>query len=245
MKNLSSIKKYFIVEGNIGAGKSTFMRMLHNNLQMPVMYEPVHRWQSIGGSHNVLEKFYQDSQRWAYTFQSYAFLTRIIEQEHHARTHKKGMQILERSVFSDRYCFAQNCYEQGIMSELEWQMYTDWFSWLVEEHVPRPNGFIYLSCPVSKCYDRLKKRNRFEEVAVTTEYLQRLHDKHEAWLVQKKEIAASLAGVPVLVLDCSVEFETIPAIQEQLCAQVSAFMGITPLRTPHTSMQFRTEPTNY
>ena len=200
-------QRSFIIEGNIGAGKSTFLSLLEE-LPLQLVYEPHEQWQSVGQGGNLLEAFYTDTKRWAYTFQSYAFITRIMTQQEHALRNIHEVQVLERSVYSDRYCFAKNCFEMGTMSTLEWQLYTEWFEWLVERYTVRPAGFIYLRTSPKVCYERLAKRARSEEAAVPLSYLQSLHDKHEAWLIKKDGIANYLKTVPVLILDCDSEFAT-------------------------------------
>ncbi len=197
----------FIVEGNIGSGKSTFLRLVGERLPMQVVYEPHTKWQDVGAGENLLERFYNDTPRWAYTFQSYAFITRIMEQQKYSLESPDTPQIVERSVYSDRYCFAKNCFEMGTMSPLEWQLYQDWFAWLVENYAPRPTGFIYLQTDPEVCFSRLKKRARHEEVAVPLSYLESLHKKHEAWLIKKEGVAAHIKDVPVLVLSCNDDFE--------------------------------------
>lgn len=224
MKTDPSAQRYFIIEGNIGAGKSTFLKMLKQYLNVQVVLEPHEQWQDIGDGHNLLDMFYKDPKRWAYSFQSYAFVSRIMNQQAHARTNPYMVQILERSVFSDRYCFALNAHELGYMNALEWKLYQEWFSWLVNNYMRKPDGFIYLRTNPSICYERLKKRSRNEEATVSQEYISRLHDKHEGWLIDKKEIDPSLVNVPVLVLDCDAEFETDRAEQERHVEQVGAFV---------------------
>ena len=78
---VSTNQKVFILEGNIGAGKSTFLSLIKELLPVQIVYEPVEKWQHVGAGENILEKFYTDTHRWAYTFQSYAFITRVIEQK--------------------------------------------------------------------------------------------------------------------------------------------------------------------
>lgn len=197
----------FIVEGNIGSGKSTFLRLLEEQLPVQMVYEPHTKWQNVGNGENLLERFYTDIPRWAYTFQSYAFITRIMEQQKRSLEFPETTQIIERSVYSDRYCFAKNCFEMGAMSALEWQLYQDWFSWLVENYAPRPTGFIYLQTDPDVCFSRLTKRARHEEVGVQLSYLQSLHDKHESWLLKKEDVAAHIKDVPVLILSCNDDFE--------------------------------------
>jgi len=217
---------YFIVDGNIGAGKSTFLRMVEQYLNVHVVYEPHEKWQKVIDGENLLEKFYQDTPRWGYTFQSYAFITRVMEQEDHACKYADiPVHILERSVFSDRYCFAQNCYELGLITALEWKLYKEWFSWLVGRYVRKPNGFIYLRTDPKVCFERLIMRDRQEESAVSLEYLQRLHDKHEKWLVHKEDVDSSIKEVPVLCLNCNKDFEHTKAEQEKHVESIVNFIG--------------------
>ena len=217
-------KAFFVVEGNIGAGKTTFLRILSHHLNAHVIYEPLDKWQKVVGTENLFENFYRDTSRWAYTFQSYAFITRIMEQEVHAQQFQEPIQILERSVFSDRHCFAKNCYESGFLTELEWQLYQDSFSWLVDNYVIRPNGFIYLRADPTICHQRLTKRNRYEESGVSLEYLEQLHQKHEAWLINKIDVAPYVKDIPVLTLDCNQDFENSQQEQKRLMATVSNFI---------------------
>jgi hypothetical protein len=73
----------FCVEGNIGAGKSTYLDMvkmtndvasIHEMIE--VVQEPVDMWQDLSGE-NLLELFYKDPERYAFTFQQYVLITRI------------------------------------------------------------------------------------------------------------------------------------------------------------------------
>ena len=58
------------------------MSHLHSQLyctcRMQVAPEPVDRWQNVG-NHNLLDKFYHDKERYAYTFQNYIFFTRMMQ----------------------------------------------------------------------------------------------------------------------------------------------------------------------
>ena len=229
-----------VVEGNIGAGKSTFLRLIKEYLNLEVIFEPHQRWQSIGGTQNLLELFYTDTPRWAYTFQSYAFITRIMEQEAHILLHPGAIHLSERSVFSDRYCFAKNAYENGFMTSLEWKLYQEWFSWLVDRSLVLPQGFIYLQTDPRVCYERIAKRARHEEATVALAYLNQLHDKHEQWLVHKQGITDSLKEMPVLVLQCNQEFEETTEVMQKYAADIAQFCtqqyGIPSLEVKNLSL---------
>jgi deoxyadenosine/deoxycytidine kinase len=219
-----------IVEGNIGAGKSTFLRLLQENFSAQFIFEPHEEWQNIGG-HNLLDKFYTDKERWAYTFQSYAFITRMRADEQGVKTSSHNTHILERSVFSDRYCFAKNCYEMGVISTLEWKLYQEWFEWLIESRNYRPDGFIYLQTDPEVCFQRMLIRNRSEESTVSIDYLTMIHQKHEDWLIAKTNVPLYLKNVPVLTLECNTDFEHNSNEQEKHFSAIQTFFDIPLLNT--------------
>lgn len=213
----------FMLEGNIGSGKSTFLSLVEKNLGIKVVYEPTDQWQKVGSAGNLLELFYRDMPRWAYTFQSYAFLSRV---QGLTAFQDEPFALAERSIFCDRFCFAKNCFERGVMTEIEWQLYQEWFAWLAAQCMPRPHGFIYLRVSPEVCYERLKKRSRSEEEAVSLSYLKEIHKQHEDWLIEKKETLSFLGDVPTLVIDGTFEFEGDKLRQMQLMDQIDAFIKL-------------------
>lgn len=224
-KEHNELPPILMVEGNIGAGKSTFLKILQKNLNINAIFEPTNKWQSESSENNILHLFYNDTPRWAYTFQSYAFISRVETLLNHLRNQKSSMpQILERSIYCDRFCFAKNCFESGMMSKLEWQIYQEWFSWLSKHHTPMPTGFIYMKTDPETCYKRICKRNRSEETGVSLDYLRSIHRRHEDWLVLQKEVSEHLALVPTLIIDCNKEFETNSAEQNKHINAVKKFI---------------------
>lgn len=175
------------VEGNISAGKSTFLSLVTEGNEelkrsLQIVPEPVKKWQSVGGRFNILESFYKDPERFAYTFQNYVFVTRLM-QEQESRNGVQPYRLLERSVFSDRMVFVRAVHDAHQLSDLELALYESWFEPLVH-NMPSlvPHGFVYLRATPDTCMRRMSKRNRGEEGGVKLEYLQSLHEKHEDWL---------------------------------------------------------------
>lgn len=227
----SSQVRWLIVEGNVGAGKSTFLKIMQRYLEVGMVFEPHEQWQRVADAGNLLDYFYQDPSRWAYTFQSYAFVTRMMAQQRYAQRVNTGICILERSVFSDRYCFAKNAYEQGNMTGLEWHLYKEWFSWFVHNFLSKPSGFIYLRVDPKVCFERMHERNRHEESTVPLDYLEKLHEKHESWLVQRQGVDALVADVPVLVLDCNEDFEHDESVQRAHIEKIGNFFNDISLKS--------------
>ncbi len=221
----ASLSPIIMVEGNIGAGKSIFLKMLKKHLDVSIIFEPADKWQNINDNDNLLDLFYKDTKRWAYTFQSYAFISRVQTiMEYQEKNKIEKPQFLERSIYCDRYCFAKNCFESGLMTELEWAIYKEWFEWLSEKYTPKPNGFIYLKTNPKTCFERISKRNRFEEKNVPIEYLQSIHNRHEDWLIKRKGISDSIESLPILVLECDKEFELDINVQKEHVLKIRKFI---------------------
>ena len=61
-------KKIYALEGNIGAGKTTILKLLGKHFKdVELVEEPVKEWQNLGGM-NLLDSFYSDPQRWGFLF---------------------------------------------------------------------------------------------------------------------------------------------------------------------------------
>lgn len=223
MTNETSSKKLFcMVEGNIGTGKSTFIRIITSLLEAAHgSYEPLEEWQNVGGE-NLLNYFYQEPMRWAYSFQTYTLLTRARLAEA-VKKRPEPLQFLERSIYSDRYCFAQACFELGFFQHMEWQLYQEWFSW-IQEHMQLPSAFIYLRTDPAVSYARLVKRSRSEEAGVSLDYITFIYQKHENWLIKKEGILPVLKQVPVLVLACDEDFEHNKDVQEAHIKSIIDFL---------------------
>lgn len=217
------------LEGNIGAGKSSFLQILADHLNCKVIFEPHHRWQASDDNENILDLFYKNPTRWAYTFETYTLLTRLCDHEIHVGKHSEKFVISERSPYSGRYCFAANAHEQGHITDLEWALYQSLCDHLFAEHVAKPTGFIYLRTSPEVCFERLNIRNRKEESTVPLSYLEELHAKHESWLLDKTDI-------PTLILDGNLPYLHDSNAREPLLKAVSDFFGIGRLNETQTAV---------
>lgn len=225
-----SIKPMIFVEGNIGVGKSTFLHFLHEKLGEHVLYEPNRMWQDIEG-HDLLDEFFKDPKRWAYTCQTYILQTRIDQIIAADPTICQQACLVERSPYSGRYFFAEIAKEIGTMNGLEWCLYKTIWKREIERISYLPGGFIYLRTPAEVCYERIMKRGRKEEAPVTIDYLKRIEEKHENWFVKKEGVDEDLAYTPVLILDFTENFYQDQVLQNKYLQEVRDFitkvMGFT------------------
>jgi len=213
----------YIVEGNIGAGKSTFITLLHSYLpHITYSLEPVDTWARQNYGKSLLEQFYTDPQRWAYTIETLAMLCRSRDYLK-AHTHS-SFHVMERSLYSGHYCFAMNGKAEGYFSSLEWEIYQQWVDFIFATKSSVPTGFIYLQASPSVCSSRIAKRSRNGEAGIPLDYLEKIHHWHEQFLIHKTGISPEISCVPVLVLDVNEDFVNNPARMAQLAQKVATFM---------------------
>lgn len=216
----------YILEGTIGAGKSTFLRLLEQHLpHVSVALEPM-QWQNQIYGQSLLANFYQEPKRWAYTLETLTMVCRI--QDHlKEQNNPNPNRVLERSIYSGCYCFGRNSYENDYMNATEWHMYQDWFTFLTKEKCKPPLGFIYLKVDPEIAFERIKKRNRLAEKKLTLAYLKQIDRRHQEFLIHKAAVLPEIETTPVLVLDCNEEFETnVPQLRKHL-KEVEEFLAIT------------------
>ena len=85
-----------------------------------------------------------------------SFISRVNKVEENLK--KDCLNIIERSIYTDKNCFAKNCLESGKMTELEWNVYEKWHDWLSQKFNVKPDIYIYLQTTPEVCNKRIIKR---------------------------------------------------------------------------------------
>jgi deoxycitidine kinase len=217
---MNIVKQIISIEGNIGAGKSTFVDIINKNInKSEIVCEPVEIWKNLKDSDgsNILQKYYKDIPRWAYSFQNLACITRMMKIEDTIRQSDAEFIFLDRSLGTDKNVFEKMLYDSKKITEIEHGMYNLWCDFYHKYVRPEfENIVIYLRCSPDTALFRIKKRGRIEEQDITQDYLTDLHKYHEAWLMDTSE----LNRLNVIVVDCDKDFETDIQYQNQVVQQV-------------------------
>ena len=168
-------KKIYALEGNIGSGKTTIMKIISNHFKdVEFIEEPVKQWQNLGGM-NLLDSFYSDPKRWGFSFEFFSMLTKI-ESLLKAAESDKPIIIIERSIFSNRV-FMDLSKELGKLDTMEYCMLTNVYNFYLAHVYPQISGIIYLDTPVEECINRITRRNRGEECTIEKSYLDAIKNK--------------------------------------------------------------------
>ena len=168
-------KKIYALEGNIGAGKSTIMKIISKHFHdVEFVEEPVKQWQNLGGL-NLLDAFYSDPQRWTFSFEFYSMLTKI-QALLNASDSDKPIIIIERSILSNKI-FMDLSNDLGKLDKMEYVMLINTYKFYLNNVYPQLAGIIYLDTPVEECIRRITERNRGEECTIEKSYLIKLKEK--------------------------------------------------------------------
>lgn len=189
MPSLKSLPRIYSVEGNIGSGKSTFVDNLkdwYSNFagltKVVFLKEPVETWTSIKDKNgeNIIEKFYKDSNKYAFSFQMMAYISRLALLKETVENNPDSIIITERSLYTDREVFAKMLYDDGKIDDINYNIYLKWFDNFYKDYPL--SGIIYLNTDYSVCFERIKKRARSGEEKISEDYLACCSAYHNKWI---------------------------------------------------------------
>jgi len=180
------------IEGNIGAGKSTFLSTLQSKLKdrddICFLQEPVEEWKLITdeSNMNILERFYLNKQKYSFAFQMMAYITRLSNLKKACKNTKYKYIFTDRSLLTDKNVFTQMLYDDKEMNEIEYNIYNRWF----HEFLSFSNTFhfIYLKTSPEKAFERINIRSRKGEANIPLDYLEKCNQYHEKWLTSLKNV---------------------------------------------------------
>jgi len=171
------------IEGNIGAGKSTFVEFLKEECKniglsnIIFLQEPVDEWTKIKVNNvTILEKFYQEPEKYAFSFQMMAYISRLAILQKAIKENPDAIIISERCLLTDKYVFAKMLHDSNKIDPYSYQIYNLWFNEFFDK-LPK-HKHIYLKSSPDLIKYRINKRNRTGENNIDIEYLTKCNDYH-------------------------------------------------------------------
>ncbi len=148
-----------VIDGLIGAGKSTQVDILSKTLGISTVREPIDEW--------PLDLFYSNPDRWGFLMQV-AVLNSFVKL-------RNTDGIFERSPESTRRVFWQNLVDSGAVNDTEDGVFQSLFrnvSW-------SPDITILIDKSPELCFEHIHKRTQDGDSKITLEYLKKLHSYYE------------------------------------------------------------------
>ncbi len=165
MSPVDSPWRYIVVEGVIGAGKTSLCRLLSESLGARLTLEVVEE-------NPFLPKFYQDRAAYAFVTQNFFLLSRYQQQMNLVQ-----MDLFDNSLVAD-YLFAKDRIFANInLSDDELRLYERLAS-ILEERVRRPDLVVYLQASTEVLMTRIRWRGRSYERDMDVDYIQTLNEAY-------------------------------------------------------------------
>jgi len=188
------------IEGNIGSGKSTLLETLKKrwaDKKIVFVKEPVDEWEKIKDKNGttILEKFYVDQEKYSFSFQMMAYISRLKLLKEAIENNPSSIIITERSLYTDKMVFAKMLYDTNKIEDINYLIYLKWFDTFSESFPLKK--IIYIKTDPEICFNRIEKRSRQGESIIPIEYLQSLDKYHDEMMDELK--------INTLVLDGNID----------------------------------------
>lgn len=157
--------RYIVVEGPIGVGKTSFVNRLAKHLEYDTLLEQP-------DDNPFLKRFYHEGA-------SAAFPTQLFFLFQRAQQLAKLRQddLFRPQLISDFMLEKDRLFAQVTLDHDELALYHQVFD-KVQPDAPSPDLVVYLQAPVDVLMQRIRRRGRSEERAITPSYLTRLSDAY-------------------------------------------------------------------
>jgi len=175
--------KFVVIEGNIGAGKTTLATMLAKEYNARLVLENFKE-------NPFLPKFYKDPEKHAFPLELF-----FMAERYHQLKKQKEQDLFQPISIADYFFIKSKLFAQNNLQKDEQQLFNSLFN-IMFSSLPKPDLLVYLYADVSRLQMNIKKRGRIFEQKITNEYLQNIQDRYLDYLRKQTYF-------PVLLLDIS------------------------------------------
>jgi deoxyguanosine kinase len=193
--------RYIVVEGVIGAGKTSLTRLLGERLQARLVLEEVEE-------NPFLKDFYQDRERFAFQTQMHFLFSRYQQQ----RTLRQ-MELFTERLVADYLFQKDRIFASLNLSERELALYERLVGWL-ELDVMKPDIVVYLQASPDTLMSRIARRSRPFEKDMERDYIRQLNEAYNHYFFHYVE-------APLLVVNTNgIDFVNNPDDFEDLLNRI-------------------------
>lgn len=164
--------QYIVIEGCIGAGKTTLTEMLAEDLNAEIVLERF-------ADNSFLPKFYKDPLHYAFPVEM-TFLTDRYQQLKQLLSQRDMFKDL---VISDYFIDKCIIFSKNNLQPDEYNLYTKVYD-IISAYLPKPDLLIYLYNNADRLLRNIARRGRSYEQEITADYLNNIQDSYMTYLRQ-------------------------------------------------------------
>jgi deoxyadenosine/deoxycytidine kinase len=183
MNNYQSMQHQFlIIEGNIGAGKTTLSQMLAEDFGFKLLLEEF-------ADNPFLPHFYQNPDRYAFPVELF-FMT-----ERHKQLQQELAQrdLFQEGILADYIFYKTLLFARNNLNTEEYRLFQRLFN-ILNAAFPKPDLLVYLHRSVDRLMDNIRKRGRAFEQEIEPSYLQEIQQSYFEFFRSNEQL-------PILIID--------------------------------------------
>ncbi len=173
---MESKYKYIVVEGNIGAGKTSLATKIAKDYNAKLIPEQF-------AENPFLPKFYKDPDRFSFPLE----LSFLADRYQQLKKEMANPDLFFSFVIADYYYMKSLIFAGRTLKDDEYKLYRQLF-WITYESLPKPDLYVYLHVDTSKLIENIRKRGRKYEQNISEEYLLRIQKGYFEFFSQNPDL---------------------------------------------------------
>lgn len=167
---------YIVIEGNIGAGKTTLSKMIAKEYNAKLILEQF-------ADNPFLPKFYKEPDKYSFQLEL-SFLAERYQQLNQELTSR---DLFRPFTVADYYFMKSLIFARATLKEDEYNLYRQIFN-IIYKSIPKPDLYVYLHVDVKNLKKNISNRGRDYEKQISEEYLARVQDGYFDFFRQQNDI---------------------------------------------------------
>ena len=173
---------FLVIEGNIGAGKTTLAEMISRDYNAQLVVE------NFAGN-PFLKKFYSNPKNYAFTLE----MSFMAERYSQLMNELQNRDLFKDFAVADYYFMKSLIFASVTLSNEEYLLYRKFFN-IIYYRMPRPDLYVFLHKETPNLQKLIKKRGRDYEQSIEDSYLDEITKAYFNYLKQQTEF-------PVVIID--------------------------------------------
>lgn len=166
---------YVVIEGNIGAGKTTLARRIAEQFNARLILEHF-------ADNPFLPKFYEDPEKYSFPLEL-SFLASRYKQ---LQEELVPQDLFKLFTVADYYFMKSLVFAASTLKGDEYNLYRQIF-YIIYGSLPKPDIFVYLHLSTDRLLDNIGKRGRDYEKSISRDYLQKIQDSYFSFFRQNPD----------------------------------------------------------